>query len=218
MGSDGIRILDGGRIENVEVVGNGGEGVIAGLSLLISGTLATQNGISGIVAINGQFIDNRSVRNGNDGIFASADSVFTGNVALENNRNGLWNFFDAGVFRANISNRNGAVGIACASCAVTGNTVNVNQGAGILVTNTSPIINNVVYANTGPGIEISARAGAVLENTVANNVGIGVKFTLGASASGGYGGNFIYSNSGGTVTAAVPQLGLNMCESNTTCP
>lgn len=75
-------------------------------------------------------------------------------------------------------------------CVFTGNAVSENGSAGMFVGEGTTVIGNTVHGNNGVGL------------------------TLGAGS--GYGDNVINNNTG-TVSGGV-QMGVNVCDGNTTCP
>ena len=150
-------------------------------------------------------------RNGAEGIWVNIQSVVTGNTATGNGNHGIRCDADCTI-RENTAVDNGGNGIQASRSVVTGNVASLNTGDGIN-SGSSAVTNNVITLNGGDGINAGSAA-LVVGNAVSSNTGTGIVL-IGTS---GYGQNVVNNNSGGTISAAVSQLGINVCDANTTCP
>jgi parallel beta-helix repeat protein len=202
---DGIAGLGpGGRApENIVVVNGTVRGMGASGITFIFGRVervrVESNGLTGIgipitfdpamfPAPGSAIVDCRAVRNGFKGITAGQNGLVTGNVA----------------------NLNGDVGIGCQDCTVSNNTAISNEGDGIVCGTNCVIIGNTANSNGGNGI---AGGGVVRNNTANFNTGFGLDIS-----GGGYAGNVLNDNVGGTVDPGGAVLGPNVCDQNLTCP
>jgi hypothetical protein len=156
---------------------------------------------TGIVGAEGVVIRNGTVR-GTTYAIRSGNGTRIEQMALERNSND-------GI-RADL----GAEGWIVEGCAI-----EFNGGIGISLNYSGGskgalIRNNKIRANGDYGIALTQ--GLVLENTITENVSLGV-----AGNQFGYGSNFLVGNDGGGDVAQVSngqQIGQNVCGTNTTCP
>ncbi len=108
-----------------------------------------------------------------------------------------------------IQARNGVVVQNCS--------IRSNGGTGIVISTSGPsifasnITGNIIMANAGYGMNLSGPA-VVVGNTITYNEKDGLFGDL-----AGYGGNVISSNNG-TVVSGADEMGVNICDGDTTCP
>src|SRR5262249_43942715 len=108
MGFEGIRVGESGRVEQVMVAGNGGDGlVVGGLNGIVTGVQAKGNGGAGIIA-NGTVTTNTADGNGGTGI--SASGLVLNNEAVANHSFGLNLSFESGYAGNVLNNNNGGNG------------------------------------------------------------------------------------------------------------
>jgi hypothetical protein len=115
---------------------------------------------------------------------------------------------------------NGGVGILTQESSLIKDSLASNNGGdGITLVGSSLVVGSVASGNTNDGIEANAGHCNLIDNIVVHNGGAGLRFT----GRGGYRGNTIVSNQGGTVVGLATELGPNLCgasgiDANTTCP
>jgi parallel beta-helix repeat protein len=193
-----------------------GYGIYAGDGSIVRGNVVQRNGFAGIrfndsggLTITG----NTAAWNGNHGIWAGSGDVVEGNTSVGNRAAGIY-ASGASTVRNNVARSNGGDGIYSGlGNIIEGNTAHSNAGRGIFANGSSLIRGNTALSNGSAGIYVST-GGLVVNNVANTNAGFGIEFT---TAYGTYEDNMIRGNTAGTVSGGTP-MGLNFCNTGTTCP
>ena len=208
MGRDGVLLAGNVRVERIDALSNGLNGIKVGANSIVSSCTATNNTSRGIDASSG---NNTIVRDS-----VASNNGFTGIQVLNHS-----------IVSGSTANGNGTYGIfANAYCTIRDNTINDNgtQGesdtGGLIVNSLQSVVSgNTVYGNENWGI--LAYGSLVTGNMVSANVGFGAILANGSSNPSGYSNNVFVGNNGGNANPQVSggvEMGTNMCGGNTTCP
>lgn len=126
----------GAQIDRVQAIGNGGDGIFAGVEGAVSGSSTRNNGGNGIVVFGGAHVsDNTVAGNTFDGIRVATGSMVTANVVQQNGGDGVVANFGSSVFD-NVVFDNGGLrsgfGLALsAQVAYRGNALTNNAAGGV---------------------------------------------------------------------------------------
>lgn len=151
MGSHGLDLGPGSRVESMSVTQNCGDGIRVAFTSVVTDSQATLNNLDGISAGSASRVrDSIGDANGAMGIAASTNSVVSGCIATVNVSRG-------------ISVGSGSV--------VTSSLANGNGGAGIFATEASSIVDNVSNGNAiGYDGAVDTNYSSLGGNTLRNNV------------------------------------------------
>lgn len=187
MGSDGLRLGRGGRVEHVRAIFNAGHGISVGDFGRVSRSVALRNGTHGIDTGFASVVDGNSASenrfhgidcntstlvsrnavfdNGLDGIHGQSGTTVRGNSATSNGRHGISAGADS-LIALNAAFSNGdeqssaSAGVTCGGgCLVRANAIRENQAFGLI---SSGITTPVVYSHN----LITGNTGAVVTGTV----------------------------------------------------
>ncbi len=204
LGAIGIYLYYFGRVEDVNLFGNGTYGFYCNLNCTIERSIVRANQRSGIFLSSGGTVrDNHVAFNGTIGVPQPGIRA------------------DTGLVERNVVESNDGGGIVAANgCRVHANEVRGNTGDGILTGSGCVIEGNSVTSNGGAGV-IAGPTSTLRGNSVHQNAGLG--FSLGSGS--GYGENVLNANNGGAETqvegtsgAVIHAIGTNVCQYDTTCP
>lgn len=140
MGSSGVHVSSGGRIEEMKVFMNGRHGIQVSGHSIVTGCVVMSNGREGIASIN----------------VAGQLDIISGNIVTGNGGIGI--AADSSVVSGNTVSRSGEVGILNNLGTTSGNVVQRNVGLG-LVTFGGAFIQNVVIDNNSGGDQTNGGTG-----------------------------------------------------------
>lgn len=132
-----------------------------------------------------------------------------------NGGNGIEVGHGGSVRECTVATNGGSYGISAAATdvRVVDNLVYGNRSGGIFTARNGLVRGNVSRGNGGNGI-FMVGSGLALGNTIEANGGLGLVM----EAEGGYSQNVLTDNVGGTVSIPAVQMGVNVCNGDTTCP
>jgi hypothetical protein len=184
MGSDAIDLGALGRVEDVDVVSNGGAGITLGDAGVAHRNRVTLNLGAGIAAGDGASVsDNRVVRNNGAAISVAAGAVVTGNLAVSDD-DGILATSDATII-GNWCTGDTAISVTSGGV-IASNLVNATGGGDAVTVGDAVVVrHNLVYIDSGSSAAIEAGSG----NSIIGNV-------VTATSSGSYGLVFTGSANG----------------------
>lgn len=198
MAGDGINVGMDGKIEDMVVADNGGNGIslssVGNYSRVVVRSTVKGNTGNGVVCVsNCQVVDSFIVKNGARGINGSSGVIVTGDTIADNVEEGVY-----------ITSGN-----------ITGNTISGNKNGAYCSGGPCVIADNSVSGNSISGIVVASGAGIVKGNAVSNNVNYG----LWLNANAGYVNNVMYGNNGVNPDVNLGiNLGGNVCNGVAACP
>lgn len=182
-------------VRNGTVRGFAGSGVRCNKGCRVIDVTVEENAVAGInLASDGMARGCLARRNGGSGITANAG---TRGVSID----------------ASISAQNGAEGFFVGDGVVSGSVAKENRATGIFTNSATLVTGSVLHDNNGSGVRLNG--GSAFDNVIRNNAGAGIEVAGGAHSP--YARNLIKGN-GSTVTGTAVEVGVNVCETNTTCP
>jgi parallel beta-helix repeat protein len=211
-GTNGLRVGAGSVVLNCEAFGNGGAGIQALNDSSVIGCTSNDNGREGYLG-SGVFLDCVAVQNGSSGFLGGGS--FGRCKASENGRTVTGNGFglsSASVITASVADRNAGSGISAANdnCIIKDCTAVGNTNSGILVSGTSATIKDCTAESNGRhGIESGGRC-VISHCTVTGNATNGIVGGTGAHISdclaGVSGSHGITAGSGATIKNCTVQF------------
>ena len=181
------------RVENMQILGALTHGIDVGPRSRVIGNTIENSSSLGITCDSSCDIQNNVVTN-------------SGGVAIDS--------ISGSRIRDNVAVDNTGDGIECTShCTITGNVSEDNGGAGIDAGTSSLVAHNVANTNAS-GIDLGQ--GTAVDNVATGNTGLG----LIGGANTGYGRNVLSFNNSNNdqASAAATEIGINICQGDTTCP
>ena len=211
-GTNGLRVGAGSVVLNCEAFGNGGTGIQALNDSTVIGCTSNDNGREGYSG-SGVFLDCVAVRNGSSGF--QGGGSFGRCKASDNGKTVTGNGFvlnSASVITASVADRNVGTGISAANdnCIIKDCTAVGNTNSGILVTGTSATVKDCTAESNGRnGIESGGRC-VISHCTVTGNATNGIVGGTGAHISdclvGVSGGHGITAGLGATIKNCTVQF------------
>ena len=222
MGSNGIRLDSKCRIENIQVIVNGGDGINVTTGAQILNSIANDNIGDGIETSHDSLVkDSEAAENEGNGIVTGSRCLVVDNIANRNNGDGI-TLGAACTVKGNAAGLNGGNGIkgveAAGASLILANTANNNTNDGIHAGAGSTLKDNTASQNGDDGIDAFA-ASLVLGNSATANTNFGLR--LGGRV--GYGHNAIVDNNGPSgnnnpqVFSGI-EIDTNLCGTDTVCP
>ena len=213
VGDDGIEAGTGASVESVTADGNGGVGILVGYESHVALSAARLNGSHGLAGGRYSILAGIAARhNDGAGLDCSQMCIVSGSTAVENGGHGI-DVGTIGVVHDNVSEDNGGYGFnASAHTNVYDNVASGNGQYGFAYGEQVLYRSNTARGNGSSGINTSTGS------LVLNNV-IRVNHMYGLNMGGGaYVGNNLLGNYLGDVNGDGTELGLNLCDGDTTCP
>jgi parallel beta-helix repeat protein len=171
-GDDGVNLAasgnsDGNRIEAIHVAGNGGYGVITGISAVVRDCIASTNALGGIVVPNGGVIESCVARdNGGNGISGNYGMVIRNSMSMGSAGNGI-SVSSSSTITNCVASNSGGDGIRATTGANITNCTSSNSGASGIVTSISSTVADCTISTAGAsGISVGS-ASSVTRCTVA---------------------------------------------------
>ncbi len=193
---DGIQVGDSSTIKDGFALNNTVYGISAGIHSIVSGNVASGNGL-GMQVGSGTLTGNTADSNSGTGIIVLSNGTLNGNTANSNGAIGI--FITTGSLTGNIVSNNHTNGIEISTGTLTGNTANNNAGDGINAGSGSTLTGNTASSNGMSGFAVP-QGSTVTGNTASSNRGNGFSVAKGSTLTG----NTASSNSGNGFFAVCP--------------